>query len=197
MAYECYMEEFQGWSVAACCDVQLDCGQIGCLGWDMKQILEDKECKKKKAVFSIAEAKKMAGNSVGHYGGERGELPSPVIKFFDDKRRRRNVEASVQVFDMIGAQHFHVSIVEESDAVLDRSVDPPYQTEAVWRRCWRDNDTDGESFWEKFDSVSDAVHYIKGIWLKEFSSKTHRLLVRQKSYAKRLKRLGIKSTSIY
>ena len=164
-----------------------------------KKLIKKKwpKLKKRKAAFTIAKAKKMAGNSVGHYGGERDELPGPVIKFFDDKRRKRRVDATVSTFEMIGAQHFHVNIREEDDAVLDRTVDPPYQEKAVWRQCWRDNEVRGNCFSEKFDSPSDAAHYIKEIWEKEFSPKTHKLFVRQEAYIKRLKRLGVKAHSFY
>jgi hypothetical protein len=146
--------------------------------------------KRKKAQFSISDAKKLAGNNITVWGGKIEEVPLPIIYFFDDKRRKREVEVVVGVFPGIGV-HYHVDIREENDGVLDRSINLPYRTNPVWRECWNDEKAKGKQFWEKFDNERDVANYIKKIWKKEFSSKTHKLRVRSLEIIKRLKKIGL------
>jgi hypothetical protein len=153
--------------------------------------------KRKKAAFSVKEAKKLAGNCISCHGGHIEEIPLPIIRFFEsDKRRKRTVSVTIGIFAGIGI-HYHVDMKEENDGVLDRSIDLPYHNKPVWRECWDDQEAKGMMFWEKFNSVADAARYVKKIWKKEFSAKTHKLRVRNRDLVKRLRKLGMPAKHSY
>ena len=145
---------------------------------------------RKKAAFSVKEAKKLAGTSISSHGGRFEEIPLPIVRLFADKRRKREVTVHIGIFSGVG-MHYHVDIREENDGLLDRSIDPPYRKKPVWRECWHDQGAKGMMCWKKFNSVADAARYVKRIWNKEFSDKTHKLITRNKDFVKRLNKLGV------
>ncbi len=142
----------------------------------------------KEAAWSIKEAKRLVSKSIGVMGGHFDEFPGPVVRFFDDKRRRRGVKITCSVFPGIG-KHYHVDIWEEDDAILDRTKEKDYRDKPVWRRCWDDRESKGMGFHDKFDSESDAAHFAVNTWKKEFSSKTHKLDIRSRWLKKRMMEL--------
>ena len=142
--------------------------------------------------MTLKEAKKLAKNR--HLsGGHLKDIPKPHIRYFDDRRRKREVKVSILKFEGYGI-HYHVDIKEEDNPILDIGENHS-SGKPCWHACWDDEKGRGKLFAKKFNSTSDAAHYIKEVWHEEFENKTHKLVLSMTSsitWKKRLERLGLK-----
>lgn len=128
--------------------------------------------------WTVAEAKKLLVGSDGSglHGGHIKDIPPPIIRFFDDKRRKREVRVNITVFDAFAlGVHFHVDMWEQNDSILDRRRRGSYCKKPGWRECWDDQEGKGRGFHDKFDTPEQAAHFVINTWNEEFSKKTHRL----------------------
>lgn len=106
-------------------------------------------------------------------GGKLSEIPKPHRRLFDDKRRKRKLKISVQVFYGIG-RHYHVTVRQEDNPIwnpLTQAQASPswrevqnmdYGKEIVgWQLAWDDEDGHGKSVLDKFDTLTQAKNFIK------------------------------------
>ena len=113
-----------------------------------------------------------------------GDLPQEYRRWFDDRRRRREVKVSIMRFDLIGAQHYHVTVEEEDDYAWDPK-------EKIWVCPWEslhnpmkgDHDTYRANTHEGAVRFADAVirdRYGDGrhkiVWERTESKKIHGVL---------------------
>ena len=102
------------------------------------------------------------------FGGYLKDLSKPYKRQFPCDRKRE-VLARVSKYYGVGV-HYHISITEEENPIWDKK-------ENCWRTCWDDKskETEGKRFDDSFIDYDGAEKWIKEIFEKNFSSKTHLL----------------------
>lgn len=103
------------------------------------------------------------------FGGYLKDIPLPHKRRFPSKEEKRQVYVSISKFYGIGI-HYHVSLREEDNPILDTSKEKP-----IWREAWDDEEGKGKHFFDKFKTDAEMEDFIKKTQKKEFPKKTHRL----------------------
>jgi hypothetical protein len=81
----------------------------------------------------------------GHYGGTHiDDVPKPLIRAFDDRRRKRKITPNVITY--VGlcweAIHYYPSLREEDNPILFMDEYPPGHKQWLWVMC--NGDTEGK-----------------------------------------------------
>lgn len=100
-------------------------------------------------------------------GGHLANVPKPYRRMFHDKRLKRTVTARVMQFVGLG-RHFHVSLTQEDNPILDECGDPPFIESPCWRLAWDDEDGRGIYITRKFSTWERAMVFIEKTCAKKF-----------------------------
>lgn len=107
-------------------------------------------------------------------GGYLKEIPKPHKRYFDDRRRRREVTIHITIYQGIG-MHYHVTLSEEDDSIWNISSSEYYEDEVVgWQTARDDDRSKGESISEKFNTPRQAEAFVRKTLRRRFPRKTHK-----------------------
>jgi hypothetical protein len=106
-------------------------------------------------------------------GTSLNDVPRPLIRAFDDKRRKRKVTPSVltwigtMAFD---AKHYHPALKEEDNPILLMDEYPPGNKRWLWTMCRDDEEGKGRVLHgpRQYTTESDAWAWCKRTVQQEF-----------------------------
>jgi len=94
------------------------------------------------------------------FGGNLSDIPLPHRRYFDDKRRKREVRIILQTYFGIGT-HYYIDLREEENPVWN-------PIDKVWQESWHDKDAKGLTFMGRFDTKQKAINWAYKMIQKHF-----------------------------
>lgn len=103
----------------------------------------------------------------GFFGGHIADIPKPHRRYFDDRRRKRDVEVSICDYLGIIGKHFYAVLTEEFNPLWNAK-------EKRWQQCWDDDAGRGSTLSKQCYSRSEAEEWCHRAGRKAF--KRHRFV---------------------